>query len=179
MAVQYIQCAILGYGKERCTVLGGYDPDSGILNISKISGYTKERFGECVIVSNDLKMDHRDHTFTEKDFPRAVSAFFELLDGVSSDGQTGRLIFSKPAERARPTLEKGVIDQQGQNYRIPENITNAQMAVLCMAWHAATTIDYADTAMDLFGELASMQYAAHGYSLDAGGNSGIFNVFSV
>lgn len=169
MAVQYIQSVFVGYGKDKCTVYGGYDPDSGILSVSKVGELAFSRYQGCVVISNSTMLEDRDCTFTEDDFPDALRAFFALSDGMARDGESGRLIFAKAAERAKPAVEKDMLLEQGQKYRIPPNMSNAQAAVLGMAWYVSATLDHMGDAMNMCRRLTEAQYRVHGLTR---GNAG-------
>lgn len=147
-----IQSTISGYSGKPCSLFSGYDMDTRILSVHAEKPFVRDRFSDCVVISNQLDIE-RDLTFSEEHFNEAIRCFFEMRQGVSIDGVSERLIFSDSVARARPeqSVEKGDMDANGQKYRINEAISCLQVAALATCWYANTkaeiiqkTVEFAD-----------------------------------
>ncbi|MCK2122114.1 hypothetical protein [Pseudomonas sp. PNPG3] len=73
----------------------------------------------------NLRLQAYDSLFKEEHLSDAVRSYKEMV------GQ-GLLAFSEKATRFTPRIETDGIDEKGQQYRLDQNIDNAQMAVLAI-----------------------------------------------
>ena len=132
-----IQSTFIGYSGAPCTLFSLYEDESGVLVISVQADYKTERRDDCVIITNDSRID-RDVLFNDDSIGKAIDSYYLLKAGMSFDGSSSRLTFSDSgrASMANPesSIEKDGIDMNGPRYRISEGVTCGQMAALatCM-----------------------------------------------
>lgn len=147
-----IQANITGFGKP-ATVFAMYDEKSRILLVSTIAkDYQRERLNDCLLITNDLTIE-RDALFSQDDFKLGIAAFFEFEGSFATDGKTTRLIYQDDAQRAKPTIEKDGIDENGYKYRVSEDAKSEQIAVLAICLFCHNRLHAIDNAMDMFDEL--------------------------
>jgi hypothetical protein len=121
-----ILASIGGYGangSDAVTIAALRQPD-GILVIVRQVEYQAQRKPGMAFVTN-MKMDAYDCMFLEEHLSPAIRAYREMV------GQ-GLLTFSDDSMKFTPRIETDGIDERGQKYRLDENISNGQMAVLAI-----------------------------------------------
>jgi len=137
-----IQATFAGYGGGAATLFSAYDPATRVLVVAKDAGYRAERRKGCVVLTNidGIPCDSR---FDPDGLREAISAYYALRHGVSSDGKSARLVFDPSVLRASPeaVIERDGIDDRGPKYRIADNITSLQMATLATCLHALRADD--------------------------------------
>lgn len=145
-----IQVSISGYASSACSLFSVYDTESKILVISAETEFRKQRREGCVLITNDKTID-RDALFSEDDFSSAIGSFFELQGGISSDGASGRLVFSDKVTRANPNsaIEKDGYTESGQKFRISESISNLQIAALATCNYANRRADSVESSLNI------------------------------
>lgn len=156
MTMILIQANITGYPKDKpCTLFSSYDTDTRILVPSVLTDYKPRRDG-CMVIANDKSSD-RDKTFGGDDeIGDAIRAFYDLKNGVSSDGKSPRLAFSDKAMRADPSavIETDGMTEGGQRYRM-ETFGNSHVAVLATCLYAMKA-DAINSASGQLNELTNM-----------------------
>jgi hypothetical protein len=132
-----IQATIISFLNKPSTVFAIYDALTKILVISVEASYRRNRHENCIVITNDTSID-RDILFDTEKMSQAVPAFYALKGGIATDSVSSRLVFSEKAMRANPndSVEKDGLDQNGQNYRLSPDITNAKVAALAACWYA-------------------------------------------
>lgn len=121
-----ILCTIGGYGQsnaEAVTIAAIRQPD-GILAIIKQVELRETRLEGMAFVTN-LRLDAYDSMFKEEHLSDAIRSYKEMV---------GRdlLTFSPETVKHQPRIETDGIDERGQQYRLDQNIDNAQMAILAI-----------------------------------------------
>ena len=154
--IQKIQTTIVGYDGKAITLFSAYDSESMILIVSAVVPYRRERVKDCLVITNDPKID-RDSLFTESDLKPAITAFFNLKGGVSLDGKSSRLVFSDKAAMCSPVsaIEKDGIDEGGVKYRINEGVTCSQIAVLATSNYCDTKAAAIEASLDMMADFAN------------------------
>lgn len=152
-----IQANFAGFEGLPCSLFSAYDSDNRVLIIAKEANYRELRRDGCALISN-IDGSERDFFFTDKQIFTAIEAYFSLLNGVSGDGKSSRLMFSADAARANPNLilEKDGIDSGGQKFRVSEGATCGQMAALatCLFAQHYEKIDRVIDASSFYSQLA-------------------------
>lgn len=158
-----VQTSIVGYSGKAVTLFSAYDEDADVLVVSVEADFRKARRDGCMVITNDLKLE-RDSLFTEDDLQKAISAFFNMQQGVASDQKSPRLVFADKAMRANPaqSIEKDGVDSSGQRYRISENITCAQVAALAACWYADSRVTVVEEVLDMAERLYDIDILARG-----------------
>lgn len=156
-----IQATIIGFHNKPCTLFSVYDPETRILAVSVETDYWQSRRNDCIVITNDQTLD-RDVIFAHENTRDAIDAFYELQQGVASDGQSTRLVFNDRALRANPSdsIEKEGLDERGQRYRISDNISCAKVAALATCWYASRQADLFGKVMIMSHQLASHYHAS-------------------
>ncbi|MGZ8220042.1 MAG: hypothetical protein ACXWT0_00190 [Methylobacter sp.] len=154
-----IQSTIVGYSGKPRTLFSAYNAETRILVISVDADYRKERRDGCMVITNDDSIQ-RDMLFTEEDLQASIEAFFMLQGGVATDGKSARLVFSDKAMRGNPaqSIEKDGMDTSGQRFRISENITSAQIAVLAACWYAEKRLNVVNDVLDMADRLLDLDH---------------------
>ena len=152
-ALQKLQVTIAGFSGQACTVAGSYNPASQILTIVKIAPYRRERAPGCLVVTNVRDIE-RDEYFPAEKLPEAVSAYFEVASGVSSDGRDSRLQVLTAAANANPAgaVQIKQLDESGPKYELLRELRNEQVAVMVACWHVVR----ADVIEDSIGWLEDL-----------------------
>ena len=132
-----IQATFSGYGGLPCTLFSAYDQERRILVIAKEAKFRSDRHEKCVVITNDPDIP-RDTFFADDDMKPAISAFYSLLHGVSTDNRTARLTYADSVQRANPegSIERDGIDASGPRYRISDSVTCLQVAALATCLYA-------------------------------------------
>ena len=144
-----IMCTIGGYGQanaEAITIGALRSPDGTVATIRQLD-LTLTRKEGMAFVTN-LKLDAYDSMFKEEHLSDAIRSYKEML------GQD-RLTFSDKAMSFQPRIETDGIDERGQQYRLDQNIDNAQMAVLAIVHFVDRQYAITSTA-NLAGRMAEM-----------------------
>lgn len=143
--MQKIQASISGFSNRPCTVYALYDRDNQILVINKEADYRAGRFQDCALVSNS-NLEDRDALFELDFLNESISSFFEM---VNED----KLTIQDGASRCVPSnkIERDGVNENGKHiYRVADEISNGQIAVLAIVWYVsqsnsiATTLDFQD-----------------------------------
>lgn len=140
-----IQANISGYMGKPTTVLAGYDPDSGVLFVSRVVPMMG-RFKDSLLICNDQKAD-RDSLFGNEQLESAITGYFHLKGEVASDGISSCLDFGDSAAIADPvsTIENDGLDVSGPKYRIAPDASNGNIAVLAICGYVSRYGSVADT----------------------------------
>lgn len=148
-----IQANVIGFDGRPATVFSGYDEKTLILGIATIAkNYQRDRAEGCLLITNDLTIE-RDSLFTMDDLSSSIQSYFDMAGSTAIDGITPRLAFRDAAQRAKPTIEKDGMDENGIKYRISEDSTCGQIAVLATCWFCYTRVTSIESAIDMFDEL--------------------------
>lgn len=154
-ALTKVQANVGGFMGKPCTVLSMYDPQTGVLKVSKIVSYQQARVEGCLVVSTDNRGDSDVHMQPES-MGDAVKAFLRMLN---SDTGAGRcLLFSSGTERANPKSAVDVdgYDDSGQVVRINPDVTCEHVAVMASCW-AVQTQNAVGDCLSMFDQLHAFQ----------------------
>ncbi len=156
-----IQATVIGYSGKPCTLFSAYDEDNLVLVVSTEVSYRRDRFENCLIVTNDDAIE-RDTLFKEDYLSEAIAAYFMLYQGMAIDGQSSKFSLSEKAQRANPaqSIEKDGMDSNGQRYRISESITCAQIAALATCWQVSQLIS-ANKAIEMADRILELETDFH------------------
>lgn len=132
-----IQATFAGYGGGATTLFSAYDPTSRVLVVAKDAGYRVERRPGCVVLTNIDGIPY-DSMFDVSQLREAIDAYYALRNGVAADTKGARLVFDSSVMRANPeaVIERDGIDDRGPKYRVADNITCVQLAVLATCQQA-------------------------------------------
>lgn len=122
-----IQASVGGYGgsgAEPITLVALKDEATGVLVILKKVEYRSAPEAGHAFVTN-LKLDNYDCLFKEEHLGDAIRAYKEA-EGM------GTIVLGPEAQRYAPRIQSDGIDAQGQKYRLHENMTNGELAVLAL-----------------------------------------------
>lgn len=127
-----IRVNISGYKGAAASVFSAFDAQAGILSVARESPSIEsdDRPG-FLRISNQVTDPHRDALFVEDELSDAIRAYFDLRG-------CGRLILSEALRRHDPSnrIESDGVDERGTKYRISQDITCGQIAVLAACWYA-------------------------------------------
>lgn len=162
-----IQATIIGFSGKPSTLFSACDPDTGIVAISVEAEYRRERRNGCLVLTNDMTLDHRDSVFDEEKLYESIEALFLMQSGLATDGKSPRLVFSERAARANPAsaIEKDGVDANGQKYRVMDGITNTQVACLATVWYAYRMAGTANKVSSMVESMNAVFSLADGYIL--------------
>lgn len=143
-----------GAGGSVC-VFGEVDVVTGTLLIDATRivrpGEPERRHEGCAAVTNNASADDSDAVFTEDDLRDAISDYYDTLG-------RGLLALDQSCAALNPEtkIEPDGLDDRGRKYRIAQDMTNGQVAVLVLCWfarrQAATMAQLA--AFDDFSDVA-------------------------
>lgn len=154
-------------GGKVYTLIGALDVPSGVLAVLKAvevkPGNPEARYRGCAAVSNNTESQARDVLFTDSDIRDAIQDYFDF---------SGRGLLRVEPEVARfdpaSNIEADGIDDHGRKYRLGIGMTNGQLAVIAMCWHARRQRQVA-------GQMASFEEFAEDFGITSigMGESGI------
>lgn len=150
------------------TVFGEVDVVSGVLLIDAWApvrpGDVEVRREGCAAVTNNAGTDDADMVFTEDELRDAIVDYFDTVS-------RGLLVLDQGIAGMNPEskIEPDGLDERGRKYRIANDMTNGQVAVLVLCWFAqrqsamltqiAAFDDYADLSVTTVGIPASPRSA--------------------
>lgn len=117
------------------SVFGEVDVVSGVLLIDAWApvrpGDPEVRREGCAVVTNNSSTDDADAVFTEDDLRDAITDYFDTVNRglLSLDESIGAL-------NPQAKIEADGLDERGRKYRIAQDMTNSQVAVLVLCWFA-------------------------------------------
>jgi len=152
-----IQSSITGFSGKPSTVLFGYDEETNVLMAHSMAELKRARIDKCFIITNMEAIDN-DLLFTPAMLKEAIHAYFFLTNSLSADDSTARFILSKKAVRCDPSnsIEKDGFDENGDKYRMNDDITNAQIAVLAACYYVSRYVIATDDAQRMIDELSNI-----------------------
>ncbi|MBT9097464.1 hypothetical protein KFZ76_07030 [Methylovulum psychrotolerans] len=152
-----IQASFAGLRDKPCTLFSGYDLELRILSAQVSKPFQTERREGCVVITNQGGIE-TDILFKEEDVLAAIERYFDMKNGVASDGKSTRLMLTDQVARADPAtaIERGDREAAGQKYRIDGNLSCLQMAVLATCWYAHS---YCETINAVVGQAQAMNEA--------------------
>jgi hypothetical protein len=136
------------------TVFGVLDVATGVLLIDMSAtarpGQPEKRMEGCAVVTNNAGAEDCDQVFTEADLRAAIADYYAFAG-------RGLLVLEKPVQRLDPAskIEPDGLDEHGRKYRIAQDMSNGQIAVMVLCWFAsrqagfARQLDAFDDMMDL------------------------------
>lgn len=127
-----IQANISGYFGKPASVFAGFDEETGILVVAKLSDQIPRR-DSCILISSDGRSD-RDSLFSNADLEGSITDYFKIKGRIASDGVSGCLRITDGAMRSDPVsaIEKDGIDASGPRYRVASEASNYQIGVLAI-----------------------------------------------
>jgi len=142
-----IMASISGYSGERTTLIAFLDPATGVLAVVKHVVF-REIADEGYAFVTNTRSDAYDSLFTEDHWEQAVRDF-----RIGEGNET--LIFSDESSRFTPRVETDGVDDKGQKYRLPSDLTNGEVAVLALVHfqQRQLAINVADDACDEWFDL--------------------------
>ena len=117
------------------TVLGEIDVSTGVLLIDAAAtvrpGHTEVRRKGCAVLTNNAGADDRDSLFTDADIRDAINDYFGFAG-------RGLLVLDDAVARLNPAtkIEADGLDEHGRKYRIAQDMSNGQLAVIALCWFA-------------------------------------------
>lgn len=123
-----IQVSIAGYGgvgAEPVTLLAQRNEATSVLAIVKKVQYRTAPDVGFAFVTN-LKLDNYDCLFQEEHLNGAIQAYKEA-EGM------GMIVLGPDVAKYAPRIAVDGIDMNGQKYRLHENMSNGEMAILALA----------------------------------------------
>lgn len=133
-----VQAQIVGYHGRPVNLLGMLDKQTGLILIGKELEANQQHQG-AIFVTNDAKTALRDQLFETDHLRDALELYF------ARDG-SGRLAMVASTERYKPAhkIERDGYNERGARYRLADDVSNGNVAVLAIVW----TMAQADTAQD-------------------------------
>lgn len=131
-----LQCSVSGYSGAAVTLLGAMDAGTGavLVTADKKDGdaYTPLRKKpQFAFVANSTAAQGRDVLFTDEHLRDAIHTYFDF----KARGLV-RLDNSVAKHNADTRIEPDGVDERGRKYRLAEDITCGQVAVLVLCWFA-------------------------------------------
>ena len=123
-----IQVSIGGYGgagAEPVTLLAQKNDATGVLAIAKKVEYRTVAGPGFAFVTN-LKLENYDCLFKEEHLSGAIQAYKEA-EGM------GMIVLGTDVMKYTPRIAVDGIDTNGQKYRLHDNMSNGEMAILALA----------------------------------------------
>lgn len=123
-----IQVSIAGYGgvgAEPITLLAQKNETSGVLAVAKKVEYRTEAAAGFAFVTN-LKLDNYDCLFQEEHLSNAIRSYKEA-EGM------GMIVLGPDVAKYAPRIAVDGIDMNGQKYRLHDNMSNGELAILALA----------------------------------------------
>lgn len=129
-----------GTGGE--TVYGALDVGSGVLLVdvaqSLAMGAKPKRHRTSAMLTNDPTADDFDVIFAETDLQVAIRDYFSFAGrGVLSIGDDVQR--HNPASK----IEADGLDEHGRKFRLAQDITNGQLAIIALCWFAMRQAGFA------------------------------------
>lgn len=113
-----------GSGAEPITLFANRDEATGVLVVLKQHEYTESPKPGHAFVTN-MKLADYDCLFKEEHLGEAIRAYKEA-QGMDM------IILAPDAQKYAPRIQTDGIDTQGQKYRLHENMSNGELAVLAL-----------------------------------------------
>lgn len=113
-----------GAGAEAISLVALKDEATGVLAILKKVDYQAAPIPGQAFVTN-LKLDNYDCLFKEEHLGDAIRAYKEA-EGM------GTIVLGPDVAKYAPRIAVDGIDQSGQKYRLHENMSNGELAVLAL-----------------------------------------------
>jgi hypothetical protein len=146
----HLQAEITGYGGPAVNLLGGLDPESGLLIVAK-ELKMGERKPDALVVCNDPRSERRDRLFGEGDFQDAIRLYFR----ATSTGMI-ELVPNMAKHEVAHRIQKSGINENGTRYELSSDITNGSVAVLALtlladnAYKAQSATEFANEMAEFF-----------------------------
>lgn len=131
------------------TLFGGLEVGSGVLVVASsrklAPGEREIRRADHAVLTNNASGDDFDGIFTEPDFQDAIRDYFSFAG-------RGLLVLEDAVAAHNPSnkIEPDGVDEKGRKFRIANDISNGQLAVIAMCWFALRQAGFASqlTAFD-------------------------------
>ena len=148
-----LQVNVSGYSGEPCTVLAIIDED-GVFFVDMIKHKTKRVNDEVLMITYSPSSSNGDIAFNDKDLYKSISCAFDLysrkmvhfLESIKNSNQLD----------PRTRVQLGKVTETGKDYQLSSEITNSQIAFLCVAW-AHNIVDAQNSIADFASEIDEMQ----------------------
>lgn len=144
-----IQVSITGFQGRPTTLFSSYEIGSKILFIAREEKLRKERFKDCMVVTNDPSIPY-DKLVSLEDLKEAIEAYNNFRQTYSLDGKNARLQIGEKAQTSSPAPSVQVegYDSNGPKYGVSESISCSQVAAL-MTCLAASKIESIEQSCEL------------------------------
>ena len=142
------------------TVYGVLDVPTGMLLVDSsktVEAGTPEKRGRgCAVVTNNGNCDDFDLLFTGDDLRGAIADYFSFAG-------RGLLTIEDAQQRHNPAtkIEPDGVDEHGPKYRIANDISNGQIAVIVLCWFALRQAGFA-RQLSAFDEYADLEVTSIG-----------------
>lgn len=145
-----IMASISGYAGERVTLVALLDPVTLVLAIAKSIKFREAREEGYAFVTN-TRSEAYDCLFGEEHWDEAIRAF-----KVSQGNET--MTLSDHTIRWQPRVESDGVDDKGSKYRLPDDMTNGEVAILALVYfqQRQLAITTANNAMDGWTDLITI-----------------------
>jgi hypothetical protein len=120
-----IMASVSGFSGDSVTLLAFLDPATGVLAIAKKTQEFREVGDEGYAFVTNTRTESYDCLFTEDHWAQAMRDF-----KVAEGSETVKL--GAEATRFTPRIESDGVDDHGQKYRLHEDLTNGEVAVLAL-----------------------------------------------
>ncbi len=147
-----VQAQIVGYHGRPVNLLGMLDRQTGLILIGKELEVNHRQQG-ALFVTNDAQDPQtamRNQLFSTEDLRDVIELYFAV-------DSTGRLAKVASTERHKPAhkIERDGYDERGARYRLADDVSNGNVAVLAIVWSIAQA-ELAQEGIDFCGEMAEM-----------------------
>jgi hypothetical protein len=142
------------------TLLGELDVGAGVLLVDIHAparpGVPELRREGCAVVTNNASTQDCDIIFTENDLRDAIADYFAFAG-------RGLLVLEPNVSRFDPAskIEPDGLDERGRKYRIAQDMTNGQVAVMVLCWFAVRQSGFA-SQIGAFDDLADLTITSVG-----------------
>jgi len=142
-----IQVSITGYAGDPISLIAAINPVTGVLAVNKMIKFREAADEGFAFVTNTRSRSY-DSLFTEDNWEEAIRAFY-----VGEANQT--LAIGEAAARFRPRIELDGVGEKGQKYRLHEDLSNGEVAILALVYfqQRQDAITAGTSAMDGWTEL--------------------------
>ena len=141
-----LQATIGGFSSAAATggdtLLGELDIGTGVLLVdthaAAPAGVAEVRRQDYAVVTNNSGAPDFDIVFTENDLRDAIADYFGFAG-------RGLLVLDQNVARFDPAskIEPDGLDERGRKYRIAQDMTNGQVAVMVLCWFAVRQSGFA------------------------------------
>lgn len=159
-----LQATIGGFSSTAATggdtLLGELDVGTGVLLIdthaAAPAGVAEVRRPGYAVVTNNSAAPDFDIVFTENDLRDAIADYYGFAG-------RGLLVLESPVSNFNPAskIEPDGLDERGRKYRIAQDMSNGQVAVMVLCWFAARQSGFA-SQLEAFDDMMDVSITTVG-----------------